>query len=200
MSDERADLTFLLKRHSMALLNFLLLFLQPLQSQVCKLDFGSLKFNKFAVADSKRRKISHTVCMDCENKLQCAACLKMYDKSSWSIHERKHHESRKSSLVCKTCREKGCYPQNLQTYTCQRCKQQLGGKKFDSLMLRHFEHDHRPKLVCKECTSRETSQLKELTADEVENEPKTLQMLPSLARSQMPLGSLLSWRKTLAWK
>ena len=60
--------------------------------------------------------------MDCENKLQCAACLKMYDKSSWSIHERKNHE-------CKTCREKGCYPQNLQTYTCQRCKQQLGGKK-----------------------------------------------------------------------
>ena len=29
-------------------------------------------------------------------------------------------------------------------------------------MLRHFEHDHQPKLVCKECTSRETNQLKEL--------------------------------------
>ena len=71
-------------------------------------------------------------------------------------------KTKQTSLVCRSCREKGYYPENVQTYTCQRCKQQLGGKKFDSLMLRHFEHDHQPKLVCKECTSREANQLKEL--------------------------------------
>ena len=100
--------------------------------------------------------------MDCENKLQCAACLVMYDKSSWSIHERKNHENQKTSWVCRSCREKGYYPQNVQTYTCQRCKQQLGGKKFDSDMLNNFEHHHQPKLVCKECTQNETKLVKEL--------------------------------------
>ena len=65
-------------------------------------------------------------------------------------------------MVCKSCREKGCHPQDTQMYTCQKCKQQLGAKKFDSKMLNHYNSRGTTKVQCNQCASEEANLLKEL--------------------------------------
>ena len=91
--------------------------------QVCKLALGHLKFNKQTLNNAKRYQTSNIICVDCQTKLQCAACLVAYDKTSWSVKERNNHITKDYKLVCKSCREKGRHPQDTKIYTCQKCKQ-----------------------------------------------------------------------------
>ena len=47
-------------------------------------------------------------------------------------------------------------------YTCQKCKQQLGAKKFDSTMLKNYNSHGTTKVQCNQCASEEANLLKEL--------------------------------------
>ena len=47
-------------------------------------------------------------------------------------------------------------------YTYQKCKQQLGAKKFDSMMLNNYNSHGRTKVQCNQCASEEANLLKEL--------------------------------------
>ena len=131
-------------------------------------------------------------CIDCQTKLQCAACLVAYDKTSWSVKERHNHITKDYKLVCKSCREKGCHPQDTQMYTCQKCKQQLGAKNFYSTILKNYNSRGTTKVQCNQCASEEANLLKELHL-KLKKKHQTLQMLLSSSQRKVPVGSLLSW-------
>ena len=77
---------------------------------------------------SNRSKSNHSDQQDCEQKLQCAACLVAFDKKYWSKAERNHYErDRRTLLVCKSCRDsRGYTPDDVKTYTCQQCQDKGG--------------------------------------------------------------------------
>ena len=83
---------------------------------------------------SNRSKSNHSNEQDCEQKLQCAACLVAFDKKYWSKTERDSYErkDRRTLLVCKSCRDsRGYTPDDVKTYTCQHCHDKGGWKLFD---------------------------------------------------------------------
>ena len=105
---------------------------------------------------SNRSKSNHSNEQDCEQKLQCAACLVAFDKKYWSIKERENHASKQGTLlVCKSCRDsRGYTPDDVKTYTCQQCQDKGGFKLFDQKLVEHFKYDDRQKLLCKLCVAK----------------------------------------------
>ena len=86
---------------------------------------------------------------DCEQKLQCAACLVAFDKKDWSKNERHNHASKQGTLlVCKSCRDsRGYTPDDVKTYTCQQCHDKGGWKLFDKELMHHVKSHGRKKLL-----------------------------------------------------
>ena len=105
---------------------------------------------------SNESESNHSNQQDCEQKLQCAACLVPFDKKYWSKNERSHYESNKRTLlVCKTCRDsRGYTPDDVKTYTCEQCQDKGGFKLFDKELMHHVKSHGRKKLLCKLCVAK----------------------------------------------
>ena len=119
----------------------------------CLEKFGSLMFGKDILINAKRQDKSRKVCVDCQTKLRCGACKTAYELTYWSKNERGHHNQQGTPLVCKACRSLGHHPADMASYTCQTCKCELGAKKFDQILLKHYKHHDRQKLECKQCAA-----------------------------------------------
>ena len=95
--------------------------------------------------------------------MKCAACLVPYEKTYWSKSERDNHQGKQQTkLVCKACRAMGHNPDDVEKYTCQRCKVQYGWKKFPSEQMKNLKYHHRPKLECQMCTFEVAKKVSEL--------------------------------------
>ena len=104
---------------------------------------------------SKRSKCNHSNEQDCEQKLQCAACLVAFDKKYWSKAERDSYERKGTLLVCKSCRDsRGYTPDDVKTYTCQQCQDKGGFKLFDKELMHNVKSHGRKKLLCKLCVAK----------------------------------------------
>ena len=115
---------------------------------------------------SNRSKSNHSDQQDCEQKLQCAACLVAFDKKYWSKAERDHYErDRRTLLVCKSCRDsRGYTPDDVKTYTCQHCHDKGGWKLFDQNLMENYKYHRRQRLLCKLCVlqlARKTDELRQ---------------------------------------
>ena len=104
------------------------------------------------------------VCKDCQNKLRCGACKTLFDEKSWKKKERENHRHRGSTLVCQACRSLGYHPDDVNTYRCQRCKLEYGGKQFDEGQLKNYNTHGRAKLDCKQCVKNVAEKVKWLQA------------------------------------
>ena len=80
----------------------------------------------------------------------------------WTTAERKKHMNRDSTLVCKDCRSQGFLPRDLTTYTCRRCRRDLGVGKFDNGQIQNFKYHAYERLECTECSEQTTKILREL--------------------------------------
>jgi len=121
----------------------------------CDTLWGHLKFAKQSHCDLERKEREKTLyCLECENKIKCAACNTWYSESSWSMNERKQHRCIDATLVCRICRDKGCTARDTKLYTCQNCECQVGSKKFDKNLLYNFKHRLRPTLICISCLAK----------------------------------------------
>ena len=130
----------------------------------CLGNFGSLKFEAHLLKDWKRRSGSRMVCKDCQNKLRCGACKQLFDQKSWKKTERDNHRRQGSTLVCQGCRSLGYHPDDVNTYRCQRCNVEYGGKQFDESQLLHHKNHGRAKLECKPCVKDVAEKVKRLQA------------------------------------
>ena len=94
-------------------------------------------------------------CKDCKEKLQCGACLKLFEKKCWSAAEMKDHKRRQTSLVCTGCRSKGCTAKDLALYACRTCGERFGTSKFSGAALSNFKYHDQRQPVCKKCVEAE---------------------------------------------
>jgi hypothetical protein len=119
----------------------------------CKGVYGHGRFNNTNLKHHRPRGDALR-CSDCKEKLQCAACQKMYPKTEWTAKERKNHNSeQRSPLICKRCRQRGCTAHDYKLHECMQCSQSLGAKRFDHNMLHNHEHGGRNKVLCLLCAS-----------------------------------------------
>ena len=120
---------------------------------LCSSIFGHTKFESGKIKDHNRR--GDTLrCLDCKDKLQCAACKTAYPKTEWTAKEREHHTSeRKTALICKACRAKGCTAHDYYLYECVTCLQEFGAKRFDATQLNNYNHHNQRKLQCLSCVA-----------------------------------------------
>ena len=95
---------------------------------------------------------------------RCAACKIGYQKTYWSQKERNNAQQQGTALVCKDCRGKGCTASDTHLYTCTGCQKQMGFARFDKSSIRHFKHDGRQSLTCKDCATARTAREKALQA------------------------------------
>ena len=102
------------------------------------------------------------LCRDCQTKLHCGKCQKAYELNYWSMSERKNYMNRESTLVCKGCRAQGFLPRDLTTYTCQRCRCDLGAGKFDNSRIQNHKYHEYERLECTECTTATTKRVRQL--------------------------------------
>ena len=68
-----------------------------------------------------------------KNHKQCAACQIGYEQSYWSASELKMQKARRTFLVCKDCRGKGCTPRNTHLYKCTGCAKEMGARRVEAL-------------------------------------------------------------------
>ena len=98
---------------------------------------------------------SRLMCKDCKTKLRCGKCKTAYEVTYWSRMELFHHtSSRRTPLVCKTCRTQGYGPEDMETYTCQQCTGSYGYNLFSKVQLNNSKLHLRKRRVCKPCTAR----------------------------------------------
>ena len=118
----------------------------------CDNSWGRGKFftKEFQNA-AERNRYENLRCIECHDLLRCVACQKGFPKSYWSKKEREHHTERKSRLVCKDCRVKGCTAWNVRLYTCTTCNEQKGSALFSDEAINNYTSHDRQSLVCKRC-------------------------------------------------
>ena len=118
--------------------------------QVCKGNFGSLKFDTVQLMHFRTRGTTPLVCKDCStNAVRCSKCAVAYPKAHWTSAERL--AARKNKIVCNLCREQGFGPKSLKPLTCQSCKGNFGYLKFSKHMrIRSSTRPH-SKQVCLKC-------------------------------------------------
>ena len=98
---------------------------------------------------------------DCQTKVQCAACLKSFDRSEWTTNQWKNRS--RHAAVCKACVAEGCTASNPQYYTCKKCGKKKGCKKFDIEQLKNHMHHERSKLDCLQCRQENADREKHCT-------------------------------------
>ena len=147
---------------------------------------------------SNRSKSNHSNEQDCEQKLQCAACLVAFDKKYWSKAERDNYErDRRTLLVCKSCRDsRGYTPDDVKTYTCEQCQDKGGFKLFDKELMHNMKSHGTKKLLCVLCVKQ--VKMKSRAATEIQKQQKVLQVLLSDTPPILSTKSLLFQRATLA--
>ena len=96
---------------------------------------------------------------DCQTRLQCAACQKIFTKTEWSSHQRMYNKN----LVCKTCKADGYTKTDPRSYTCRTCGKKQGCKHFDFNQWRNHKY-HGGTLECIQCRAESTTREKTLHA------------------------------------
>ena len=143
--------------------------LQAYTCQTCNKNLGARRFDRVLLNSFKQRPGVRLECMQCvahdsrkkssastqcaNPPLQCSKCMLAYEDSYWTANERYVCRTRQKALVCKTCRAQGYHPRNLTGYTCQKCQDTFGTRRFKKAMLMKFRL--RPwlkrKLECTKC-------------------------------------------------
>ena len=118
----------------------------------CEKHGGNLNFDQDDSNNSKKEdRSTSTQCKDCKGKLQCGACLKMYEKPYWSKKEKNNENFQKSCLVCTTRRAKGYRPKDPTLYSCRTCGLELGTAHFKKDALTNFKYHAQIKPECITC-------------------------------------------------
>ena len=73
------------------------------------------------------------------DRLRCSKCQEAFRNAYWTRYERRQHLAGSSILVCKACRAQGFRPWNLETFTCQACKSNIGMSKFTYAQRRRYK-------------------------------------------------------------
>ena len=88
----------------------------------------------------QQKKKTRTAGQRCQpDRLRCSKCQEAYEDADWTWYERRHHLAGSSILVCKACRAQGFRPWNLETFTCQACKSNIGMSKFTYAQRRSYK-------------------------------------------------------------
>ena len=123
----------------------------------CDRDLGHARFEKDSLYDKARtgRSQAGLMCLECQSKIPCDACKTRYPKTAWPVQVLKNQKKQGSTIVCSSCKEQGRTADDINLYTCQRCHLDLGSKRFEIVLLEHFKHHGRQKLICLACTREE---------------------------------------------
>lgn len=124
----------------------------------CLQSWGSLMFDRNTKKQSKRLKKTKLICNQCDGQLRCDRCLKRFDIKLWSKNARRGNHQ----LVCDACRAMGFHAGDLQSYSCDICKKELGGKKFEANQVRNFKQRETSKMHCLECAEEVKTRVRQL--------------------------------------
>ena len=98
------------------------------------------------------------------HQLRCSKCKVACEDACWTQSQRRLHRERHTKLVCKACRAQGFHPRNLEAYTCQTCKGNLGTSRFNQVLLKNYKQRHYVRLECIQCVAQKTEQKAAATA------------------------------------
>ena len=120
----------------------------------CDLYLGHARFDKHSLYNKAKsgRRQAGLVCRECQSRIPCDACKKRYPKKEWPVKMLANQRNGGTNLVCRNCREKGCTAHDMNVYTCQRCRKEIGSGRFDKKLLENFKNLDRRKLICLACT------------------------------------------------
>ena len=114
---------------------------------------------------TKQQKLTRLADESCQDvRLRCSKCKMAYEDACWTRIQRQNHRAQHTSLVCKACRAQGFHPRNLEAYTCQTCKSNLGTTRFNRVMLKNYKQRPGVRLQCMQCFAHKTK--KELRTTE----------------------------------